>query len=234
MEAHQFKIKQRKREEFSNYFPLISKNPKIEITEISFKLAKKFILEYEWLGNIGSNRYHYGLFIEDNLAGVVCYSNPIAKISFVKKLEMPENKIIYLSRGANSFWAPKWVPSKLIGKSIKMLNKDHGIRVVLAYSDPEAWEIGTIYQASNFLYLGETDSGGAKWYIINSEKLHPRTVYRRYGSRKRSILERIDKDYATIKIKPKKKYIFIIGNRKYRYEYINKLAGEIKPYPKRE
>ena len=41
-----------------------------------------------------------------------------------------------------------------------MCAADHGMVVFLAYSDSEAGEIGTIYQACNWLYLGNSNGRG--------------------------------------------------------------------------
>ena len=43
-------------------------------------------------------------------------------------------------------------------------------RIFTAYSDPEAKELGTIYQAMNWTYLGQT-SGTAKQYLTQPNQI---------------------------------------------------------------
>jgi len=46
---------------------------KAECREISYSDAKKIILEYEWLGTMGTTQMHYGIFFEGQVAGVICF-----------------------------------------------------------------------------------------------------------------------------------------------------------------
>jgi hypothetical protein len=66
------------------------------------------------------------------------------------------NKEKLISRGACISWGPKNLGSWLIMQSIRWMVKNTDFRYFTAYSDPEAKELGTIYQACNFHYLGQT------------------------------------------------------------------------------
>lgn len=74
-----------------------------------------------------------------------------------------ENKHLekLISRGACISWSPKNLASALIMYSIRYMVKNTEFRFFTAYSDTEARELGTIYQACNFTYLGQ--SSGAKY-----------------------------------------------------------------------
>ncbi|MBY0314737.1 MAG: hypothetical protein K2Q26_04415 [Bdellovibrionales bacterium] len=61
-----------------------------------------------------------------------------------------------ISRGACISWSPKNLASALIMFSIRWMVKHSSFRFFTAYSDVEARELGTIYQACNFTYLGQT------------------------------------------------------------------------------
>ena len=43
--------------------------------------------------------------------------------------------------------------------AVKLAHKEHGWEIFYAYADPEAGEIGTVYQASNWKYLGPSRAG---------------------------------------------------------------------------
>ena len=203
------------------------------IKEITYREAKDFIIKYEWLKNIGSSKYCYGMFIDKCLAGVVCFSDPVAPKSYSKLLDINEGEILQLSRGASSHWAPKWVGSKLISESLKRIQKKLNIKIVVAYADPKAGEIGTIYQASNAYYIGYTNPGGAKKYKIKGTVYHPRKLHKKFGTRNIGFLKKLDPKLQIIKIHPKHRYIFILQNGTNRKRFLERIEHLIQPYPKR-
>ncbi|MBW2005556.1 MAG: hypothetical protein JRI72_13330 [Deltaproteobacteria bacterium] len=204
--------------------------------EIEWQEAKTFILNYEWLGNMGTSKYCYGLLFGNQLAAVVCYGPLVAPSQYSKLFDKDISRgLLQICRGASIFWAPKWAPSKLISSSLKMLKNRLGSELILvmAYANPEAGEIGTIYQACNAYYLGETSPGGGKRYIINGHSYDPRKVYKKFGSRKKEHLLKVDKNYSKEEINPKHRYLFIRGSSKKRKEILNQVRDLIKAYPKR-
>ncbi len=65
-----------------------------------------------------------------------------------------------ISRGACISWSPKEiVASSLIMWLINWMGKNTTYRLFIAYSDPTALELGTVYQACNFYYLGKSACG---------------------------------------------------------------------------
>lgn len=225
----------RKKEEFENdgFKPNFDPSS-YNIQPIQAKEAKNFILKYEWVGNMGTAKYNYGLFFDNLLASIVCYGPPVAPSKY-KKLFGIENShhILQLCRGATVYWAPVWAPSKLISQTLKMLYRDLGINIVVAYADPNAGEIGTIYQACNAVYAGMTDPGRGKKYIIDGHMYDPKKVVKKFGSRAHSKLLQIDPEYSTIPITPKHRYFFIIGTKAEKKNILEKLIDVCAPYPKR-
>ena len=110
---------------------------------------RDFIVRYEWLGKVGYNvkwvftARHQGL-----LAGVVMLSEPTSYSCKEKELEA------LIQRGAAASWAPKNLNSRLVMFALRWMVNNTSKRIFVAYSDPSAGEIGTIYQACNFDYLG--------------------------------------------------------------------------------
>jgi hypothetical protein len=139
--------------------------------------AADIIVRYEWLRRMGSGTEAcYGLKIDGELLGVVCFGKgtysearticiPNWKtgldkteqrrlIAIEKREKIYINKTICLMRGACVPWAPKNAASFLISHACRQAHLDHGWQIFLAYSDPRAGEIGTVYQACNWLYPG--------------------------------------------------------------------------------
>jgi hypothetical protein len=147
------------------------------------KEIKSFIEKHEWLGKIGIYPTHYFVTrYKGILAGVIIMDMPNA---FSRILGEKTKKIERLiSRGACISWSPKNLASSLIMFAINWMVKNTQYRVFTAYSDPEAKELGTIYQACNFHYLGQ-NAGTTKQYKIENGRwvsdrhFRSRSVYKR-------------------------------------------------------
>lgn len=127
------------------------------------KEHREFIQRYEWLGTIGFGvRYVFTARYQNKLAGVVMLAEPNG-YQFSKKHEA------LIQRGACSSWSPKNLNSRLVMFAVKWMAANTTKRIFTAYSDCEAGEIGTIYQACNFDYLGK-DFGAREYYLVNGKK----------------------------------------------------------------
>ena len=126
--------------------------------------VRDFIIRHEFLGclpNRPTHRFTARLKETGELAGVVVMAVPNTFSHLIGK----ENKNIVklVSRGASISWAPKNLGSWIVSRSCKWMVQNTEFRCFEAYSDPLAKELGTIYQALNWTYLGQT-SGTSKMY----------------------------------------------------------------------
>ena len=147
-----------------------------------------FIVKNEYLGNLtqySTNYYTCRLKNNNFLSGVLIFSMPNA---FSKLLgEDTKNIERLLSRGACSGFTPKNLASSFIMWSIKNMVQNTQYRLFTAYSDPTAKELGTVYQATNFYYLGQK-SGTTTRYInpytgkvVSDRFFRQKTAYRKYA-----------------------------------------------------
>ena len=153
--CHQKTVKEKRRGQ--GWSPTDSALARAELLPVPFRVAKRFILDYEWLGTMPSGfRCAYGLFWESNLGCCVVYGSPnpmqIARSVFGGQ---HTDRVMQLHRGASTWWAHEHAASFLLGRSLRLLKRD-GWGAVVAFSDPQAGEIGTVYQASNWRYCGLT------------------------------------------------------------------------------
>lgn len=151
-----------------------------------FEEIKQFIIKYEWLGTLPSYPTHYFTArYKGILAGVLIYSMPNA----FSKLLGEETKELerLLSRGACASWTPKNLASAFIAWSIRWMVENTQYRLFTAYSDPAAKELGTIYQASNWIYIGQTsgstyrykEPGSDRW--VSDRKFRNVSSYKKYA-----------------------------------------------------
>lgn len=131
--------------------------------DVRTKDIVSFIKKYEWLGKMPNRPTHRFIATYNGmLAGVIIMSTPN---SFSKILGEDTFKIEKLiSRGACASWTPKNLASSLLMWSIHWMTQNTDFRVFGAYADTEAKELGTIYQACNFYYLGD-NFGSTKLYF---------------------------------------------------------------------
>jgi len=246
--AHQRLIREEKSDVrfFGELFPCKypeSDIKKAELDEVSYQDAKGVILEYEWLGTMGTTQRHYGIFYDGYLAGVVCFGyfqamntnkggHPYAPLIGEKYAK----KGIQLTRGACCHWAHPHSGSKLIAYGLKRVEKD-GYKYCIAFSDPLAGEIGTLYQATNWYYLG---FGKTKHYDVYTKDgkiwMNDRDFYKKYKFCGRKKMEKFVEDKPNLFVKerlPKARYIKLLGSKKEKKEMYSVLEPLIKPYPKR-
>jgi predicted nucleic acid-binding Zn ribbon protein len=120
------------------------------IEVIGAREVADFIKRYEYLGTVGRSLARYGARnAKGELAAVAVFGTP-SKFS--------DDGIIVLERGASAHWAHPHTASWFIPRAVKHAAADHGWKIFFAYADPAAREIGTVYQACNWIYTGRTPS----------------------------------------------------------------------------
>jgi len=148
--------------------------------------AVDFIKRHEWLGNLSQFTTHwFGAYHDGKLAGVILFNMPNA---FSKLLgEDTRKKERLISRGACVSWSPQNLASAFLTWCIHYMVKTTDYRLFTAYSDPTAKELGTIYQACNFYYLGNK-SGTTTRYInpytgkvVSDRFFRVRSAYKKYA-----------------------------------------------------
>ena len=122
------------------------------VKEIRRKQALPLILKYEWLGTLPVNFTKFvGLYFDNYLTGVACFHN----INVSGKYSLFGYPAWCLGRGACVHFSPNWAGSFLVSSACKLLFNKLKPGYIVAYSDYDAGEIGTIYQACNWVFLGK-------------------------------------------------------------------------------
>lgn len=231
--AWQYLVKLRKRAEIEPPVRDVSVK-ETRVVPLTHYEAARFIEEYEWLGNVGSAQRCYGLCFRDELLAVACYTRIVSPNGFVRLLPgVPYRNFFQLCRGASAPHAPKWAGSRVISSSLRLLRRQLGAELVVAYADPRAGEVGVVYQAANAFYLGLTDARGPGEYVINGVRMNPRSVFRRFGSAAHENLVRIDPGYVRVQRTKKHRYVFVVAQGRRREDLVNLLTPYVRVSPKR-
>jgi hypothetical protein len=112
--------------------------------------------------------------------------------------------------------------SRIIAISIKMLRKlSPNMKAIISFADTAQDHHGGVYQASNWIYLGKSNS--ADEYIVHGKRMHGRSMRAKYKTH-------VGKDFIKI-VKGSSKHRYIMPLDKILKE---KLINLSKPYPMRQ
>ncbi len=130
-------------------------------------------------------------------------------------------------------WSPDDMPrnteSRLISMALRALQ---GIRLVVSFSDPAAGHVGTIYQATNAVYLGMSGDG-TRYVTREGERIHARVahIYRvrhnEYSDLSNAAIAE-QEGWTAEKTTGKHRYAWALGSRADK----RILASLALPYPK--
>lgn len=163
-----------------------------------------------------------GVWENAQFMGVVIYSyganNNAAKSYGLNQTQVCELTRVALNRNHQT------PVSKVLSIALKMLKKSNpGLKLVFSYADKtNQAHHGGIYQADNWLYLGErkTSDKGA-YYVIHGRKMHGRSARAKYGHE-----SNFPPGWKHSPSETKHLYVKIL-DRDYELKF------ETKPYPKR-
>lgn len=136
-----------------------------EVAELELAAARSFVLEHHYAGTFPAQRFCYGLARAGELVGAAVFDMPM-QARALDCLPVPRDVAVELGRfvlldevGAN---AESW----MLARCFELLGKE-GVAGVVSFSDPVPrtdqagvvvfpGHVGTIYQASNAVYLGKS------------------------------------------------------------------------------
>lgn len=256
--AHQRMVRERAAKEkagdlFGKWWERIDADIKgAVVRETTHETAKAIIEEYEWMKCLAAvNWFYYGIFFDGVCGGVVCYGPEYSENLGIQARESGrkcadwskygfEGKLILLNRGACVHWAHPHSASKLIRSSMKMLPKK--FEVVTATVDDMAGEVGTIYQACGFHYVGSmrdananvnSRKGDRDAWLINGKLYGSRNLRQKYGTTNAEEIRKRHPDAEKVRQNSKGRYFAFRGSKKTQRAHFKAIEHLIKPYPKR-
>jgi hypothetical protein len=135
------------------------------VAEVTRAMAADIILQYEWLKSLGGAHIFIGLMSPTgDLAGAACfgYGPPAGSPELGTLRKLIGEPALCLERGACAHDTPQNAASFLITRACKLVHGLTGTARFFAYCDPSAGEYGGVYQAANWLYLGQGLHGKRK------------------------------------------------------------------------
>ena len=223
---------------------------KLSVREIDRKIAKKLIVKNHYSHQWTKCTHALGLFTttgrehsffdepEEKLIGAICYGDPIGRNSGASiSLAVPRTAVFELVRlfvfdgyGGN-------IESYLIGESFRWLKKNRpDIKALISYSDPMQGHVGTVYQATNWLYQGNKIRPNDSWLFKWEEEgkwQHGRTIFPYYGTNDiEKMKSLVEKDFWVKKELRKHRYVYLLGNKSDKRMAMKTMKHPLLPYPK--
>lgn len=199
------------------------------VEQISYRDAMELVIANHYLHRKANCSLAFGLFHRGSLdcLGVIVYgSSP--SISLLQSICGPdEAKNVYeLTRLWVDDSVPKNGESFLIGRTLKMLDKE----IVVSFADSGFGHVGSVYQATNWIYTGLTFKLRVP-KIRGMEDKHHSSFAR--GLNKAGLVERYGAENVYyVDSSRKHRYIYFNASKARKRELMNLLRYPILPYPK--
>lgn len=196
---------------------------------IPYKVAMNIVVKNHYLHRRSPCSYMWGLFHYNDIVGCIIYGTPASR-ALQKGICGKEeaDHVIELNRLWIEDDTPRNAESYLIGNTLKLLPIDKDI--VVSYSEIQMGHVGTVYQASNFIYTGLSDKH-VQWIVEGYDVKHSRHLFDKYGgvNKAKSIL---GSSIIRTERPRKHRYVYFRGSKKRKKELRKKLKYPVLPYPK--
>lgn len=204
---------------------------------INYETAARMVETYHYAHRVPPMTHTIGMFCDNELVGVCAYSKPMANICAAICGEEYTDNVLELCRlfifdsvGRNS-------ESWLISQSWRFLSLES--KILLSYSDTSQSHLGTIYQATNWLYTGTSNESSGREYLMPDGRVATRRGRVFWRSQRdptdilswneiRELYPGVQKLSSSLK----HRYVYFLGNKRQRRTLRQALKWPVLPYPK--
>lgn len=207
----------------------------MNLTRATYKAVRYACLHFHYAKAVPVSPLAYNVFNDDGeWCGVIVYSYG-ANNNIGTQYNLKQGEIVELVRVALN--GKQEHTSQAVSMSLKQLHKDAPcVRLVVSYADKDQNHLGTIYQATNWLYVGDVmnKQHDSSW-IVNGKRYHGRIIsewVKKHGGLKGLTRAEFIRKYYDINATPfvtngKRKYLMPLDKR-----VKKQIIKHIKPYPK--
>jgi|TARA_B100000900_G_scaffold375519_2_gene357683 hypothetical protein len=192
----------------TNY--IVEKCPRSQVVD--------FIEKYHYSKNMNGLKtsYCFKLMDGNNMIGAIVYGK-IGMGGVEQKYTNNPDKILELKRLVCVDDTPKNTESYFIGSTLRWLQRNTDLDMIISYADKSFGHEGVVYKATNFEFKGETQPGRVIMY--NGFRYHDKTIrtkhngkFKPFALEIRKALENGKAKYE--KTKPKNIYIYHFKKRR--------------------
>ena len=199
----------------------------LHVQPIPVRTSKALLVRRHYLHSLpGGTRLAFGIFIGPRLLGALTLGVGPKNGHRLVDGAIPDD-VITLSRLWLADELPQNSESRVLGAVLRSLWRHTSVRFVLSYADPAAGHLGTIYQASGWIYTGLSE---AMPLIDLGDAVgrHSRSVAHAYGSHSRRHFARHGVEVHLVEQASKHRYLYPLDP-----SVRDRLVVPTLPYPKR-
>lgn len=140
------------------------------------KAIKYACTQFHYAKSVPAVQYGFNVFNdEDEWCGVICYGGG-ANNNMPKAFDLCAGEILELVRVALNGKQGHGNTSKAVAMSLRYLHEINPlVKMVVSYADHRQKHLGIIYQATNWLFLGVSETSDTQ-YFFNGKWTHERTI----------------------------------------------------------
>lgn len=200
----------------------------MRLEKASQKAIKYACMNFHYAKSVPVNVFGYSVFNDKNeWCGVILYGIG-ATPNIGSQYNLKQGQIVELVRMALN--GKQKNTSKAMAISIKLIKKDLPlVKMIVSYADIDQNHIGTIYQATNWNFVGKCNVNTRTGFVINGKKVHNKSLHGMGKTQSLQGAKEIDKNATEFISKGKRKYIYPLDK-----SLIPLCKSLAKPYPKKQ
>ena len=200
----------------------------LTVRPISHRAAKELLVRNHYLHTMpGGTQMTFGVFLGQRLLGAIALGvGPFNAYRLVEGASPTD--CLTLSRLWLSEELPKNSESRVLGVVMRSLRRHTNLKFLLSYADPTQGHLGTIYQATGWIYTGLSQA--MPLYDLGDGQIrHSRSLAHGYGTHSIRYFQHRGVPIEVISQPPKHRYVYFVDPM-----WRGKLKAPKLPYPKRE
>ncbi len=175
----------------------------------------------------GCTKLCFGVFVGNRLFGAITFGAGPANAFRLAKGATPDD-CMALTRLWLSEELPTNSESRVIAVSLRYLRKYTRLKFIVTYADPAHGHVGTIYQATNWLYTGLSEAT-PRFDLGDGIARHSRSFNQAFGSHSLTYLKQYGMKVKIIPQIPKYRYVYFLDK-----DFKRNLNTPILSYPRKE
>lgn len=146
----------------------------MRLTKANTKAINYACKNFHYSKSVPTIQYAYNVYNDNNeWCGVIIYGGG-ANNNLAKSFDLYNGEVLELERVALN--GKQEQTSKAVALSLKLLHKENPIvKAVVSYADHRQKHVGTIYKATNWMFLGISKTSDTQYYY-KGKWTHQRTI----------------------------------------------------------
>ena len=200
----------------------------IKVGPIPIVVTKKLLEREHYLHSMpGGTELAFGMFVDHWLMGALTLgAGPSQAYRLVQGAKADD--CLTLTRFWLSDELPKNSESRVLGIVLRSLRRHTNLIFLVTYADPSQRHIGTIYQATGWLYTGLSEATPL-YDLGDGRPRHSRSVGHIFGTHSVQYLVRHGLSVKLVRQEAKHRYVHFLDS-----EWRNRLRVQVLSYPKLE